>query len=69
MLPFCYVVARFLILHVTVSCEPVSVSEATRHLLYCLAFSLCNWTFWDLAEACIRPKIHSNRAELSSELS
>ena len=41
-------------------------SEATRQLLHHHAFNLRNWTLWDWADAWTRPKIHRNRAELSS---
>jgi len=46
-IPSYYMVARFLMLDVTVSCEPMSGSEATRQLLRHLAFNLRNWTLWD----------------------
>ena len=39
-LPSCYMVVSFLLLDVTISCEPMNVSEANRQLLRHLAFNL-----------------------------
>ena len=41
-LPSCYIVVGFPLLDVTVSCEPIYVSKATRQLLRRLAFNLHN---------------------------
>jgi len=41
-LPSWYMVIGFLLLDVTVSCEPINVFKATRQLLRCLSFNLRN---------------------------
>ena len=67
-LPSCYMipVVSYLLLDITVSCEPMDVSEATSQLLPCLAFNLCNLR---LFETELQPGVglnfQWNRAKLS----